>query len=71
MVNLTAVVRQLRNQRQHAKKQVERIDAALVALSGLSSKRTENGGSRKLSAAARRRIAAAQRARWAKIKKAA
>jgi len=71
MVNLTAVVRQLRNQRQHAKKQVERIDAALVALSGSSSKRTENGGSRKLSAAARRRIAAAQRARWAKIKKAA
>jgi len=71
MTNLTGVLRQLRNERQNAQKQVERIDAALAALNGLSSKRQGNGGTRTLSAAARRKIAAAQRARWAKIKKAA
>jgi len=71
MTTLTGVLRQLKNQRQRAQTEVERIDAAIAALSGSGWKRTGNSGSRRLSAAARRRIAAAQRARWAKIKKAA
>ncbi len=63
MANLTGVVIQLRKARARARKQVDRLDAALAAL---------NGGSRRprrtLSVAARRRIAAAQRARWAKVR---
>jgi hypothetical protein len=66
---LTGVLRHLKNERQRAQAQVERIDAAIAALSG--SKRTGESGGRRLSTAARRRIAAAQRARWAKIKRAA
>jgi len=71
MTNLNGVLRQLRNERQRAQQEVQRIDAALTALSGGNHKRQGSTGTRRLSAAARRKIAAAQRARWAKIKKAA
>jgi hypothetical protein len=43
------MLRQVRNERRHAQKQVERIDAAIAALSGANAKRTENSGSRRLS----------------------
>jgi hypothetical protein len=67
MANLAGVVQQLRKERDRAARTVEQLDAALVALNGVSSgKRT--GRRSRLSAAARARIAAAQRARWAKIK---
>jgi hypothetical protein len=71
MTNLNGVLRQLKNERQRAQQEVQRIDAALQALSGVNHKRPGNTGPRRLSVAARRKIAAAQRARWAKIKKAA
>lgn len=45
----------------------DRIDAAINALSGISAKGARKR--RKLSAAGRKRIAAAQRARWAKFKR--
>jgi hypothetical protein len=61
MVNLTAVIAQLEAERERVHKEVQRIDAALAAL-GSSSKRT-------VTPASRRRIAAAQRARWAKVKR--
>jgi len=67
MANLSAVVQQLRKERARASKEVERLDAALRALS-ISS----NGGfapRRRLSAEARRKIAAAQRARWARVRR--
>ena len=68
MVNLAVVVQQLRNERDRAAKTLEQLDAALVALSGVShGKRT--GTRSRLSAAARARIAAAQRARWAKVRR--
>ena len=60
------IVRQLRSERQRAANEVERLDAAIAALGGSTYGR-RNGGSR-MSAAARARIAAAQRARWAKIR---
>jgi hypothetical protein len=67
MANLAGVVQQLREERDQAASVVERLDAALAALNGGSyGKRT--GNRRHLSAAARERIAASQRARWAKVR---
>ena len=60
---MSAVVQQLKKERERAQNQVERIEAALTALGSVSS----NGASR-MSAAARRRISLAQKARWAKQK---
>jgi len=50
------------------KKERDKLDRAIAALSGISGKGSATRGKRKLSAAARARIAAAQRARWAKFK---
>lgn len=66
MANLAGVVQQLKKERDLAARVVERFDAALAALNGVSGKRT--GTRKRLSAAARARIAAAQRARWAKVR---
>ena len=64
MANLSVVVQQLKKERERVRKEVQRIDAALEALGSLSS----NGASRKstISAAGRKRISLAQKARWAK-----
>lgn len=64
MSNLSAVVQELKKERERAQKEVQRIDAALAALGSLIS----NSSSRQhtMSAAARRRISLAQKARWAK-----
>ena len=65
MTDLAGVVQQLRKERDQAAKTVERLDAALTALnSGSRGKITATRSP--LSPAARARIAAAQRARWAK-----
>lgn len=65
MANLGSVVGQLKKQRDRAAKEVQRFDAAIAALSGTKyGKRTGS----KMSAAGRARIAAAQRARWAKVR---
>jgi hypothetical protein len=66
MDNLAGVVRQLRGERDQAARTVERLDAALAALMGVSGKRKRTRS--RLSAAARARIAAAQRARWARVR---
>ena len=68
MANLAGVVQQLRNERDHAARTVERLDAALAALNGGSYKR-KTEARRKISAAGRARISAAQRARWAKVRR--
>jgi len=68
MANLSGVVRALRMERQRATKQVERIDAALAALGSLNSRGRAGKRGHTMSDAARRKIAAAQRARWAKVK---
>jgi len=59
---MSGVVQQLKQERERAQKEVQRIDAALAALGTVSS----NGSLRTMSAAARRRISLAQKARWAK-----
>ncbi len=66
MANLAGVVQRLRKERDRAARTVKQLDAALAALTGASSKRTQTRS--RLSAAARARIAAAQRARWARVR---
>ena len=66
MANLAGVVQQLRKERDQAARTVEQLDAALAALSGNS--RHKASTRNPLSAAARARIGAAQRARWAKVR---
>jgi hypothetical protein len=68
MANIESIVQQLRQER-------DRLDAAIRALTsvgGGTGQSTASTGAtpkrRTLSAAARRKIAAAQRARWAKVK---
>ena len=70
MPHMSRVVNQLRTERKKVQQELSRLDAALNALQGLSSR---SGASRikslkrrpTMSVAARKRIAAAQRARWA------
>jgi hypothetical protein len=75
MPNLDKVVLQLRKERDGMQKRVEQLDQALAALGGLDGLPTGDRGlqpsgrkRRTMPAAARERIAAAQRARWAKWK---
>jgi hypothetical protein len=75
MLDLTKVVRQLKKEREGAQRRVERLDAALRVLGSLGSLNGRIGAARTvakqrrtMSTAARKRIAAAQRARWAKWK---
>lgn len=78
MSNLANVVQQLEKERDQAQRTIEQLDSALKALSGLDGLRGKIGSGgraqvpgrkrRAMSAAARKRIAAAQRARWAKWK---
>lgn len=72
MLNLTKAVRQLKQERDQARNKLEQLDEALKILTGLTGARQGfvrgRGKRRTMSAAARKRIAAAQRARWAKWK---
>src|ERR1700738_794278 len=62
MGNVSGVVQQLKKELERAKREVERYGAALVALGS-----SKLGGQRHtLSAAARRKISLAQKARWRK-----
>jgi hypothetical protein len=60
MANLIAIVKQLEAER-------DRLDKAIRALKGVDH-RAGIKGRRTVSMTARRRMAAAQRARWAKVK---
>ena len=75
MLNLRKVVRQLKNERARTQAKLDQLDTALKVLgevgttgSRTAARRTRSGNRRPMSAAAKRRIAAAQRARWAKWK---
>ena len=70
MSSLTNALNQLRKQRELAARTLTQLDAAISALDASGDGNSRRGGSRKMSAAARKRIAAAQRARWAKWRKA-
>ena len=66
MKTFKRVVKELHKEKGRIESQLQRIDQALSALQKLG--RQEVKKVRKLSAAARRRIAAAQRLRWAKLR---
>jgi len=63
MTTLSRVVAQLKAERERVHKEVQRIDAALAALASVTTNGTRP---HTMSAAARRRISLAQKARWAK-----
>ena len=74
MANMSQILGQLQAQRRQVEAELGKIDAAISALQGLGARsgNTNRGGGvprrRVMSAAARKRIADAQRARWAKWK---
>lgn len=68
MANLAGVVLELKKERAYAQKKVEQLDAAIKVLGGLAGLGRRRPR-RKISAAGRRRIAEAQRARWAKVRR--
>jgi hypothetical protein len=74
VADLDAVLEQLKQERERAEgelRQLEKVIAALSKVTTRNSGSSSNSGKRmknRLSAAARERIAAAQRARWAKVR---
>jgi hypothetical protein len=72
MSNLTNALQQLRAERREAQSQVEKLDKAISVIeslngSGPTGKATQ--GTRVISAASRRKMGQAQKARWAKVRK--
>jgi hypothetical protein len=70
MPNLDKVVKSLVTEQRTLQSKLNQVDAAIAALRGMGQNGRSTGArpKRVLSLAARRRIAAAQRARWAKYK---
>jgi hypothetical protein len=70
MPNLDKVVKSLVAEQRNLQGKLQQVDAAIAALRGMAQNGRSTGTRPKriLSLAARRRIAAAQRARWAKYK---
>jgi hypothetical protein len=71
MGNLRSALQQLRAERKQAQARVESIDQAISvieSLNGAGTVRRANQPTRIISAASRRKMAQAQRARWAKIR---
>jgi hypothetical protein len=79
MVNLQKLFKQLKRERKRAQKELEHLDDAVSAFGKLVGKagsraaaqteKTVRRVRRKVSAEARKRMAAAQRLRWAKVKR--
>ncbi len=65
MANMGSVVQLLKKEHERLTKQIQGVSAALAAFGATY---TRGSVTRKLSVAGRARIAAAQRARWAKVK---
>ena len=65
---LASVVSQLKVERTNLADQLRHVDAALTVLGKLKVGHSETKPRRTMSASGRKRIAAAQRARWAKVK---
>jgi hypothetical protein len=65
---MASIVSQLRAQRADFVNQIGQIDAALIVLGKVNGTYASQVPVRTISAAGRKRIAAAQRARWAKVR---
>jgi hypothetical protein len=71
MGNLTSALQQLRAERRQAQLQVEKLDQAILVIESLNGSGTfgkANQPTRIISAASRRKMARAQRARWARAR---
>ncbi len=68
MANLTSVLRHLRSAQQRLKSELQRVETALDALAGLGGRGPGRPPGSKAERRRRARIAAAQKARWAKIR---
>jgi hypothetical protein len=68
MGNVSVIVKQLRKERDKVEKQLSGLNAALAAFVGTYYGAKPTRKKRTMSAAGRKKIAAAQRARWAKIR---
>jgi hypothetical protein len=69
MPNLSSILKQLRKERDRVEKQLSGLNAALKAFAGVYSGGKPVLKRRKMSAKSRAKIAAAQRRRWAKVRK--
>ena len=72
-LELTGTVKMLQLQRAQVQKELVKLDKAIAVLrelNGTNSLSSANGKRRTLSAAARRKIAKGQKARWAKVRQA-
>jgi phage major head subunit gpT-like protein len=72
MANLTNALQQLRAERSRAQSEVEKLDQAISvieSLNGSGASRKANRPTRIVSAASRRKMAQAQKARWARVGK--
>ena len=73
MSTLDQVLQQLRDERGRTQQQLAQLESAISTLEGLGNNsrgRTSSGRGRFVSVVARQRMAAAQRARWAKVRRA-
>jgi hypothetical protein len=73
MADLDAVLEQLKQERKRAEAELKQLARVIAELSKVGKRRSQTSGlakgkKRQLSSAARERIAAAQRARWAKVR---
>jgi len=66
MANVSSIITQLRKERDRVAKQLASMDAALTAFATVY--RMPKRERRRMSLAARKKIAAAQRRRWAKFR---
>lgn len=69
MATLHSVVASLQKEQSRLESELGQVRRALVALGSVSGKKPGRRGRRTLSPEARRRIAEAQRLRWAKVRK--
>jgi len=68
MPNVSSLVTQLRKERDRVEKQLSGLNAALTAFANVYGGGKPTRKRRKMSAKSRAKIAAAQRARWAKVR---
>ena len=74
MANLGRMLRQLRGERVRAQKELDRLDEAIAVFEKLvganprAQARVRPAGNRKVSAATRRKMSKAQKARWANLR---
>jgi hypothetical protein len=68
MAGVSSIVKQLKTERDRVARQLTGLNAALAAFAGVYSGSKPRGKRRKMSARSRAKIAAAQRARWAKFR---